>query len=291
MSEAGIHTPGPVPIVLCADDYGLAPGIGVAIRELIDLGRLSATSCMVVADAWPAEGERLKSFENKADIGLHLTLSDQRACRKAAGLAPVGRFRPLPRVILDGLARRLSSTEVRAEILAQIARFEAVIGRPPDFIDGHQHVHQLRVVRDVLFDLFESRLKAVGVFVRYCDEPLGAIIRHGVAPLRAAAISLLGRRFARAGRARAIPGNRRFRGVRSFGANEDPAQFFAAFLAAPADGLLVMCHPGVPDATLAALDPVTEPRLAEYDFMKSDAFAALLAKAGVRLARFRELSP
>jgi predicted glycoside hydrolase/deacetylase ChbG (UPF0249 family) len=55
------------------------------------------------------------------------------------------------------------------------------------------------------------------------------------------------------------------------------------------DGLLVMCHPGLPDAALATLDPVGEPRLAEYEFLKSQAFPALLDAAGVRLARFREL--
>lgn len=173
-------------------------------------------------------------------------------------------------------------------MLAQLDRFEAAMGMPPDFIDGHQHVHQLPVVRDVLLELFETRLKAQGTYVRYCDESLAAIAGRGIAPLRAAVISLLGRGLARSGRGRAIPGNTRFRGVRSFSQAEDPARFFAAFLATPADGLLVMCHPGLPDAELVSLDPVTEPRRAEYAFLKSEAFPALLAKAGVRLARFRD---
>jgi len=290
MSNATIHSPPTVPVVLCADDYGVAPGVGVAIRDLIGRGRLSATSCMVVTESWPAEAALIKPFIDKADIGLHLTLSDQRACLDAAHLAPDGRFRPLSRVILASLARAIPAAEIRSEILAQLERFEAAMGRPPDFIDGHQHVHQLPVVRDVLLDLFETRLKGRGTFVRYCDEPLDAIARHGVAPLRAAVISLLGRGFARSGRALGIPGNRRFRGVRSFDPGEDPAAFFARFLAAPSDGLLVMCHPGLPDAILAALDPVTEPRRAEYEFLKSDAFAALLDRAGVRLGRYRDLA-
>ncbi|MFO1189993.1 MAG: ChbG/HpnK family deacetylase [Alphaproteobacteria bacterium] len=284
-----IHTEPPISVVLCADDYGLAPGVGQAIRDLIARGRLSATSCMVVADAWPAEADLIKPLKNNADIGLHLTLSDQRACLASARLAPGGRFRPLARLILGSMARSIPAAEIRSEILAQLDRFEAAMGRPPDFIDGHQHVHQLPVVRDVLLDLFETRLKGAGTFVRYCDEPLGAIVRCGVAPLRAAVISLLGRGFARSGRARGIPGNRRFRGVRSFDHDEDPARLFAEFLGAPLDGLLVMCHPGLPDAALAALDPVTEPRRAEYEFLKSGAFAALLDRAGVRLARFRDL--
>lgn len=288
MSEGLIHSEATRAIVLCADDYGLAPGLGIAIRELIAAGRLSATSCMVVADAWPAEAELLKPFKNKADIGLHLTLSDQRACRAATTLAPDGHFRPLARVILAALTRSLSAAEVKAEIIAQLDRFEAAMGMPPDFIDGHQHVHQLPVVRDALLEVYETRLRARGTYVRYCDEPLGAIGDRGVSFVRAAVIALLGRRFARLGRAKAVPGNRRFCGVRSFSPAEDPARLFTSFLTAPPDGLLVMCHPGLPDGTLAALDPVTEPRRAEYEFLKSSAFQELMERIGARLARFRD---
>src|ERR1700753_3433636 len=71
---------------LCADDYGISPGVNRAIRDLISRGRLNATSVMVVGPAIgrdeaialdPPEG----SFPGCA-IGLHATLT-----------AP---FRPLP---------------------------------------------------------------------------------------------------------------------------------------------------------------------------------------------------
>jgi len=38
-------------IWLCADDYGLSPGINGAICDLIEHGRLNATSVMVVGPA------------------------------------------------------------------------------------------------------------------------------------------------------------------------------------------------------------------------------------------------
>ena len=38
-------------ITLCADDYGISPGVNQGIRELIALGRLNATSVMVVGPA------------------------------------------------------------------------------------------------------------------------------------------------------------------------------------------------------------------------------------------------
>jgi chitin disaccharide deacetylase len=36
---------------LCADDYGISPGVNRGIRELIERGRLNATSVMVVGPA------------------------------------------------------------------------------------------------------------------------------------------------------------------------------------------------------------------------------------------------
>ena len=38
-------------IWLCADDYGISPGVNRAIRDLIENGRLNATSVMVVGPA------------------------------------------------------------------------------------------------------------------------------------------------------------------------------------------------------------------------------------------------
>ncbi|WP_240489526.1 ChbG/HpnK family deacetylase [Legionella parisiensis] len=34
-------------IILCADDFGLDPGVSAGILKLVRMGRLSAVSCMV----------------------------------------------------------------------------------------------------------------------------------------------------------------------------------------------------------------------------------------------------
>jgi predicted glycoside hydrolase/deacetylase ChbG (UPF0249 family) len=47
------------PIWLCADDYGIAPGVSKAIRDLVVRGRLNATSAMTVAPSLDqGEGRR-----------------------------------------------------------------------------------------------------------------------------------------------------------------------------------------------------------------------------------------
>ena len=66
-------------IWLCADDYGIAPGVNAAIRDLIMRGRLNATSVMVVAPRCTRAEVRslaiLNSGAPRAAIGLHLTFT------------------------------------------------------------------------------------------------------------------------------------------------------------------------------------------------------------------------
>ena len=51
----------PRAIWLCADDYGISPGVNTAIRDLIVRGRLNATSVMVAAPSFDrSEANALK---------------------------------------------------------------------------------------------------------------------------------------------------------------------------------------------------------------------------------------
>ena len=65
-------------ITLVADDYGLAPGVSLAIRQLLAEGRLSGTSCLTVGAFWPEAAGLLRSLLATAgplEIGLHLCLT------------------------------------------------------------------------------------------------------------------------------------------------------------------------------------------------------------------------
>jgi len=269
-------------LVLCADDYGIAPGVGVAIRELAAMGRLGAVSCMTVSPHWPAEAHMLQRLEGRAAFGLHLTLTDQAPLGSMPRLAPDRRLPSLARLLRDALIGRLDGTEIAAEIERQIDAFAAALGRPPSFVDGHHHVHQLPCVGDTLLGLVRRRLEP-DAWVRYCDEPLPTLWARGVSALKASAVSLLGRSFAHAGRRLGVPGNSGFRGVYDFTDRISYDRLFPRFLAPPRDGMLVMCHPGLTDTALAAADRLTTARESEYRFLRGPGFAAALDAAGVRL--------
>jgi len=273
------------PIILCADDYGIAPGVGRAIRDLIERGRLSATSCMSVSAYWPEEARKLKPLADQADVGLHLTLTDQRPLGPFRYVERDGRLPSIKRMIALAYGHLVQLGEVKAELVRQLERFEAELGRPPAFLDGHQHVHQLPVVREAVLELHHERLARHGAYLRYCDEPPANVLRRRVCVGEALVISLLGRSFARRARALGIPGNRGFSGVHDFSGRTPYARLFGRFLEGLGPCALVMAHPGLSDPALAAADRVTSQREEEYRYFLGEGFAEALAKAGVRLAR------
>lgn len=298
LSEAPIPSPaavskpaGPKPsgIVLCADDYGIAPGVGKAIRHLLSLGRLSATSCMTGSPFWPDEAKALQPFIERADIGLHLTLTDQRPLGAMPRLAPEGRLPSIFRMIRLAHSRQLDRREIKAELGRQLDRFEQTLGRPPDHLDGHQHVHQLPVVRDVVIEIHQERLARSSTYLRYCTAPVSDILGRGYYIGESLGISFLGRRFVRRARACGIPGNRQFSGIHDFSATTPYRRLFESFLKGAKAGLLIMCHPGLSDPELAAADRVTTEREEEYRYFLSDEFSAALQAHGVTISRLSQI--
>jgi predicted glycoside hydrolase/deacetylase ChbG (UPF0249 family) len=274
-----------VRIWLCADDYGIAPGVNSAIRDLIMRGRLNATSVMVVAPGFTRAEARslaiLNSGAPRAAIGLHLTFT--------APFRPLTPgFRPLREngfpllrdLFKTGLLRRFERAALAAEIDAQLAAFAAAFGRPPDFIDGHQHAHLAPQVREEV--LAAAKRRAPEAWVRQCGSAQPAIKRL------ADPKGLILDWFSRAMRARAevsgVPTNPAFAGTYSFRPDADLARKFPRFLDDLPDGGLVMCHPGHVDDELIRLDPLTDLREREYAYLAGDAFPAVLAARGFALA-------
>lgn len=273
------------PLVLCADDYGIAPGVSRGIRKLAEAGRLSATSCMTLFPDWRDEAPQVAELSGRIDIGLHLTLTDHPPLGPMPQLAPGGRLPPLGRLIRLAHLRRIDRDELRAEIGRQLDAFETAMGRPPDFIDGHQHVHVLPVIRDVVLALFGSRLELGGAWLRSCAEPVPRILRRRIDVPRAMLISRLATPLHHRAAAAGVATNDGFAGVTSFRPGRSVVADFAGYLSPGGRRPLVMCHPGEPDDVLAGRDPVLAARAAELAYLAGDAFGELLEHRRVVLAR------
>ncbi|UEM23326.1 ChbG/HpnK family deacetylase [Skermanella mucosa] len=290
-------TRSPKPFVLCADDYGLSPGVSSAIRDLIDRERLSATSCMTSSPFWRDHATWLLPYVDQIDVGLHLTLTDQQPIGPMPRTAPGGRLPSLGSLMRLAYSRRLDADEVDEELNRQIDAFEAALGRPPAFIDGHQHVHQLPTIREAVIRALSGRLKGKSPttatpYLRSCHDGASAILTRGIAIPKSFFVSMLSRRLHKLARKHTIATNISFRGVYDF---SRPVPFgammdrFVEDLPEPQAGIgLVMCHPGIPDDTLRAVDPVVEQRRVEYDWLGGHGLPALLNKRNLCLSRFRK---
>ena len=155
--------------------------------------------------------------------------------------------------------------------------------RPPAFVDGHRHVHQLPVVRQALLRALRARYGRALPFVR-CTVPRRW---RGAKALVIAALGgfALRRRLRREG----IPHNRDFAGVYDFDPASDYGALMRRWLAGVEDGAIILCHPGLPGG--APEDPISRARAAEFRYLESPTFPGDCARAGVTLGRLGDLLP
>jgi hypothetical protein len=275
-------------IIVCADDYGISPAVSAAIRDLIVRGRLNATSVMMSAApslndiTWLLDVAGLlhgSANAQHAEIGLHVTLTGPFA-PLAQDYEPVrdGAFLTLGTTLRRAHLRALRPELLYGEISRQFEAFAAAFGRPPDFVDGHHHVHLFPQIRDAV--LRATKERAPRAWVRQCGQ-LSA--RRRLTDPKALLLDTLSRRFRRLAADRGLASNPAFAGTYSLRADAAYERVFASFLDGLPDGGVIMCHPGKVDAALTRLDHVTDAREREHEFFASDAFPRLLAEHGVEL--------
>lgn len=272
-------------IWLCADDYGISPAVNAAIRDLLVRGRINATSVMTVAPSFHrAEALALQALNTTAHrvaIGLHVTLTAPFR-PLSDGFRPLrdGAFPALPTLLMRACLRSLAPDALATEIARQLRAFVEHFGRPPDFIDGHQHVQLFPQVHEALLTV--ARRDAPQAWVRQCGRVQPFV--RALDDRKGLLLDILSRSFRRRAAALGVRTNPAFAGTYAFRDQADFADTFPQFLDGLPDGSVVMCHPGFVDPELQKLDPLTTLREQEYAFFVQDSFPSLLARHGVALA-------
>jgi predicted glycoside hydrolase/deacetylase ChbG (UPF0249 family) len=271
-------------IWLCADDYGLSPGVNRAIRDLVGRGRLNATSAMMVGPAIGRDEvsalQAVAASRSRCAIGLHATLT--------APFHPLTmHFQPIdgdvffdfPKLLRAGLLRRLDPEIIHAELIVQFAAFRDVFGRAPDFVDGHQHVQLFPQVRDAF--LMAVKEAAPNAWVRQGGRRQPLARRLGTP--KALLLDILSAQFRKRASRANIAFNPGFDGAYDFSRQPDFGVLMRQFLdRLPEDGV-IMCHPGFVDDILVSLDPLTVQREREHAFLGGEEFPRLLAANNVTL--------
>ncbi|GAO22092.1 polysacchardie deacetylase domain-containing protein [Alicycliphilus sp. B1] len=262
-SEKGTAPDSPAPdrcLCICADDFGMSQGINAAVFELASRGKISATGCMVNRGAWSAGIAGLRGLDpTHVDVGLHLDFS-----RPDPIDAPE---RGLANFIAKAYLGLLQPAQVRAEIKDQLTRFEDGLGRPPAFVDGHRHVHQLPTVSDMLIEELVARYGAALAWVRNTAPP-----ETSRWPMSKADVIFLlgGRRLLKQAARKGVPVSRGLLGVYGFtGDSETYRSRLERWIGDSRTGHVLMCHPSLGDMSG---DPIGAARRQEYAVLSAVAF-------------------
>ena len=232
-------TPGRGPFIV-ADDYGLGAGHNRVIRELLLRRCIDAASVLVDALSDEQALALLDASSDGQQIGLHVNLSEPLASNLFV--------RPIGRLLADALWGRIDRSTVSARIESQLDRFEAAFGRPPDFVDGHQHCHVFPGVAEPLIAILARRYSDVDFWVRTpCPRTRRGRLRALAAGgPKTAPIMALGGRLRRLLVASGIETNADFSGFLRLNRPDGVAAGFRRALDHSSADTVVMTHPGDP---------------------------------------------
>lgn len=261
-------------IVVCGDDFGMNAGIDRAMISLADLGRLSAISCLSLGPTFVRNAPALLSLD--VDVGVHINFSETFASD------PV-QMPALRSLILRAYAGKLDTTWIDAQLERQFDAFEHAFGRAPDYVDGHQHVHQLPGIRPRVLALLKRRYGTQLPWMRQTTPGSLAGLPFG-SSFKARVIGALGAgALSREARGAGVSTNRRLLGVYGFeGGTIRYAELLQQWLQNACDGDLLMCHPS---SSAADDSPMSQQRCAEFEILSGPAMGTWLMVNGVQVAR------
>ena len=255
-------------IILCADDYAQNEAISTGILQLATKNRINAISCLVNTPLWPKLSLKLAPLKHTTSIGLHFNLTFGEALSSEWRAHYGQTFGSLPALIIKSYFRMLSIPIIKAEIHAQLKAFINATGKSPDFIDGHQHIHQLPLIRDCWQTLYQD--KKFNPFSRSTYHEWKDCLSLKGAPKQQLILLLGGKTFKHRLKESTIRTNTSFAGVYNFSNATNYRHYFKRFLNQSREGGLIMCHPGLSSTDLT--DPLHQHRHHEFAYFISDQY-------------------
>jgi len=240
---------------LCADDFGWSSGVNDAIVLLSERRVIDGTSIMVFG-SWSAEQiQGLK--DSNIDLGMHLDFTSGLNDKVDNNLHIL---------LVESYLRVLNKGDIRELILLQFEEFERRVGRPPSFVDGHQHIHQFPVIREELLKILEELELIDKIWIRNT-------VTNDFGNIKANLLNFLGGSHSKKMfENRGCTTNRNFLGVYNFSHNDNYRKYFNKWLlkaAVKKEFTLIMCHPGLADRKNTN-DTILESRLYEFEYLSSD---------------------
>lgn len=115
-------------LIVNADDLGASAGVNRGILEAHERGIVTSASLMV-----DEPGSELLADTGTMSVGLHAVLTDEDA------------------------ELQFDTVACRGEVERQLARFEALLGRPPTHLDSHHNVHLEPPLSELFVEIARER--------------------------------------------------------------------------------------------------------------------------------------
>jgi predicted glycoside hydrolase/deacetylase ChbG (UPF0249 family) len=245
-------------LIVNADDFGRTQALNAGVLDSHLYGIVTSVTVMILEPAASEGVRRLLDMAPRLSLGLHFAITGGGVPASAASsvphVAPGGRFARNA----EELPGELPANEIRRELCAQIAVFQAIVGRPPSHLDSHHHA--------------ALHASVLPVFADVASE-------HGL-PVRAA--NAISREWLRTAGLH-VPDEF----VESFYGGGATRENLVAIIEGLRDGVSeLMCHPGHPDDQLRRVSDYADEREREVQILCDPEIPNLLDRYGIELIGF-----
>ena len=251
-------------LIVNADDLGRSPGINAGIERAYQTGIVSSTTLMVNLD-WTDDALDVIARNPNLAVGLHINLcyGDPTATsEEVESLVDAGgQFVDWSRD--QSHLSEINPLDIENEVISQIERFEALVGRSPTHLDSHKYLHAFPPFLEPVCDVarrFNLPVRSIDSVDRATFRQLGLTTPDAFV--------------------------RRFHGLDGEGTTVD---ILIDIIANVATGWTeLMCHPGYVDAQIMASSYRDEREQELVILCSPDALDAI-SSHGIELSTFTDL--
>ena len=281
-------------LIINADDLGLTSGVNRAIEEAARAGAITSATLMANSRAFDDAVALVKKIPS-LKVGCHIVLIDGEPLTTGLKSLTGGnsRFRSsMNNFAWAAVRKRISQEEIQREAEAQIRKIQAT-GINLSHVDTHKHTHMFpHVLRPVL-----KAAKACGICaVRNPFEP--AAIRHGgffkvrlwTRTFEVALLSRFAQEFLRIVQEERMFTTSGTAGIVATGSMDQ--KLLLRTIQSLSEGTWeLVCHPGYADSDLkVAGTRLVQSREVELEALRSEEARQLLAKSGIKLISYADLT-
>ena len=229
--------------IIVADDFGLCHKHDEIITKLVKKRKINAISVLVHGELNSERINEVREMRDYLSIGLHLNLT-----MVLPKIEPLGSIETL---IIKSFLRILDTDEIKKKITSQIRTFIKIFGTLPDFIDGHEHVHILPSIFEILTKITAEEQFSEKFWIRSpATETMADLYRElSNAGLKVLIITALGSRAKNKLNRLGILTNKNFAGFFSLKSpSKNFKQKYVNLLNLNKSDLVIMTHPGSLDS-------------------------------------------